>query len=32
MFNRFSNIMLGEDIRLCIAELKKKYTEATDEV
>lgn len=27
MFDRFSNIMLGEDIRLCIAELKKKYTE-----
>lgn len=27
MFNRFSNIMLGEDIKLCIAELKKKYTE-----
>lgn len=27
MYNRFSNIMLGEDIRLCIAELKKKYTE-----
>lgn len=26
MFDRFSNIMLGEDIRLCIAELKKKYT------
>lgn len=27
MFDRFSNIMLGEDIRLCLAELKKKYTE-----
>lgn len=24
---KVSNIMLGEDIKLCLAELKKKYTE-----